>query len=193
MRKFLIFFVIVFFAHCLGCAVSCKSPPPVIEIVEEAAEPEPAAVIAEAAEIEPEIVVPAIEILEPVFSIVSIMILQADLVVTEFETILRVENPNIFAVELSSINYELYGNGTFWTNGRENNIFFIPANSTNETKFTFKMNFIDMNRRLLDDVIAMRQINYRFKGQAHAKPDIASIPAFIADFDCSGLSSVSPR
>jgi len=186
MRKFL---------FLLGIALlfaACKSPPPAAEIAEEIIIeiPEP---VVEIAEEEPEIVLPEIEILDPEFSIVSIRILQADLVVTEFETVLRVENPNEFAVELSSINYELYGNGAFWTNGKGNNILNVPALSTNETKFTFKMNFINMNRRLLDDVIAMRQINYRFMGQAQAKPDIAHIPAFTADFDCSGLSEVSRR
>ena len=181
MRKILLLLSIVFIL------ISCKSPPPVIEepivrppvVVAVQPEPQP--------EPEPD---PAIVILEPVFEVISIVILQADLVVTEFETVLKVENPNSFAVDLSSITYELYGNGAFWTRGTENNILHIPALSSSQTKFTFDMNFINMNRRLLDDIIAMRQVNYNFKGQAYVSPQIQGVPDFIADFDCSGLSEV---
>ena len=176
MRKILFFFLII------SILISCKSPPPVIEepVI---GMPAPAVIIEEPA-------APVIEILEPVFEVVSIVILQADLVVTRFATVLRVENPNVFAVDLSAITYELYGNGVFWANGAENNILHVPALSSNEVRFTFDMNFTSQNRRLLDDIIALRQVNYRFKGQAHVKLLIEGIPGFTADFDCSGLSDV---
>jgi len=134
-----------------------------------------------------------IEILEPSFEVTSIYILQADLVVTEFEAVIKIDNPNEFAMELSSIVYELYGNNRFWAGGKTNNIFQIPASASGETRFTFSMNFIDMSRPLLDDVIAMRRVNYRFKGQAQVQPNIPNSSAFGADFDCSGYSEVKKR
>ena len=185
MRKLLSFFIFILIFS------ACKSEPqpiikPVIRLPERIAEI-PAPVQIPEPEPEPE---PVIVIMEPVFSIVSIVILQADLVVTEFETVLKVENPNNFEVDLSSLIYELHGNGSFWANGRGNNILLVPALSSSETKFRFKMNFIDMSRRLLDEVIAMRQINYNFKGQAQVQPDIPDYPAFITNFNCTGLSEV---
>jgi len=167
MRKFLIILFIVFLL------AACKTPPQDIQIPEE--------------------VVETIEVITPEFEVTSIYILQADIVVTEFEAIIKIDNPNHFAIELSSINYELYGNGEFWANGTAADILHIPALSSGETRFTFSMNFINMSRRLLDDVIAMRQINYRFKGQARMRPVINNLPAFNADFDCSGLSEVRRR
>jgi len=131
-----------------------------------------------------------IEIIEPEFEIVSIVILQADIVVTEFETVLRVKNPNNFAVTLTSLTYELFGNGAFWARGSANDILLVPPLGTSELKFTFDMNFINMSRRLLDDVIAMRQVNYRFRGDAQIQPDIPRIPPFTMKYDCSGLSEV---
>jgi len=177
MRNFLLFFLIIFIL------ISCKSPPPAIEehVIDN---PVPVSTVVE----EPP--APAIEIFEPVFEVISIVILQADLVVTKFATVLRVENPNVFAVNLSAITYELYGNGVFWANGAENNILHVPASSSNEVRFTFDMNFTSQNRRLLDDIIAMRQVNYRFKGQALVNLLIDGFPGFIADFDCTGLSDV---
>jgi LEA14-like dessication related protein len=132
----------------------------------------------------------SIEILEPEFDVVSIYIIQADIVVTEFEAVIKIVNPNDFSVELSSINYELYGNSRFWSGGSANDILIIPANSSAETRFTFEMNFINMNRRLLDDVIAMRQVFYRFKGVAQLRPVISNASVFSAAFDCSGYSEV---
>jgi len=134
-----------------------------------------------------------LQILEPAFEVTSIYIIQADIVVTEFEAVLKVENPNDFALEMSSITYELFGNGRFWAGHSVTNIMRIPANSTEETRFRFEMNFINMSRPLLDDVIAMRQVNYRFKGNAEVRPVLPDIPFFSVAFDCSGLSEVKRR
>ena len=164
MRNLLIFLIAIFIL------ISCKSPPPVIEEQE-----------------------PEIEVIEPSFEVVSIYIIQADIVVTEFEAVIKIDNPNDFDVELSSIAYELYGNNAFWAGGTVKDIFVVPAQSSGETKFRFTMNFINMNRRLLDDVIAMRQVNYRFRGKAQVKPDIPKVDIFHVDFDCSGFSEVKRR
>jgi len=150
--------------------ITCKSQPQLTE-VEVEAEPE-------------------IEIIQPEFEIVSIVILQADIVVTELEAILRVKNLNDFALELSSITYELFGNETLWARGVRTDILSILPDSTNETKFKFEMNFIDMRRGLLDDVIAMRQIRYRLRGKALVKPALANIEPFLIEYDESGLSEV---
>jgi len=177
MRKFVFLILIIFIL------ISCRTKGEIIE--EPKVEPPVILVVIEPVE--------EIEIIEPEFDIISIVILQADIVVTEFEATLRIKNPNGFAVELSSITYELYGNGQFWADGTENDILHIPAQSSEETKFIFKMNFIDMSRRLLDDVIAMRQINYRFRGQALMKPLIPNTSSFLVNFDCFGLSEVKQR
>ena len=142
--------------------------------------------------IEPEIAA-AIEILEPEFEVVSIIVLQSDLVVTEFETVLRITNPNIFAVEVTSITYELYGNGLLWAEGIRADILHVPAESSYETTFRFEMNFINMPRRLLDDIIALRRVNYRFMGEAEIKLDFLNIESFHTSFDYSGISDVMQR
>ena len=167
MRRFLSFLLLITLLY------ACKSQP---QIVEEEPEPEP-----------------VIEVLEPVFEITSIHIIQADLVNTQFETVLKVTNPNDFALLLSSLKYQLYGNGVFWAEGRRNDILNIPAKSSSEAKFRFSMNFINTNRRLLDDVIAMRQVRYRFRGEAEIQPDVPSLRPFIMNFDCTGLSDVKQR
>jgi len=174
MRKF--YFFIIF---CLLIA-SCKSQPQIAEEVY--VEPE--------LELEEEIY---FEIFEPEFEVVYIMILQSDLVVTEFETVLRITNPNVFAVEVISISYELYGNGFKWAEGARNDILHIPAESSYETTFKFEMNFINMPRRLLDDIIALRQVNYRFTGEAEITLDFFHIESLHMSYDYSGTSDVRQR
>jgi len=134
-----------------------------------------------------------IDVLEPEFEIVSISIIKGDLINTEFEAVLKIGNPNEFPVELSTIKYELHGNRMFWADGIENDIVRVPAKTSGETKFHFSMNFINMNRRLLDDVIAMRQVQYNFKGNAVVRASTARAPSFTMDFNCSGLSEVKPK
>jgi len=131
-----------------------------------------------------------IDIIEPVFEILSIIIIQADLINTQFETILKIDNPNAFPVELSAIRYELFGNGLLWSDGIENNLLKVPAKDSLETKFIFSMNFINMNRRLLDDIIAMRRVQYNFKGDSDVR---ALTKTFNMKFNISGYSEVKPK
>ncbi|MCL2066657.1 MAG: LEA type 2 family protein [Treponema sp.] len=127
---------------------------------------------------------------EPQFTITSIAVLQAELVNTRFRVRIRIDNPNIFPVALSSFGYILYGDGRFWANGRENDLLDIPAQSSAETNLYFMMNFIDMKRQLLDDIIAMRDVSYRFLGNVEVGTNIALLPRFKMDFERSGNSPV---
>ena len=136
---------------------------------------------------------PVIIVKEPLFEIVSIVILQAELINTRFETVLRIDNPNEFPVELSRIKYELYGNGLFWADGTEKEIMQIPAKSIQDIKFNFSMNFINMNRKLLDDIIAMRNVQYIFKGEADIRGNYARLPVSTMKFNCSGFSEVKSK
>jgi len=137
--------------------------------------------------------IPEIVVLKPEFEVVSIIILQADLVVTELETVLKVTNPNDFAVELISLTYELFGNGPSWARGIATNILHVPAKSSGETRFRFSMNFTSQNRRLLDDIIALRPVNYRLRGEAIVRPVIQNVESFTMVYDVSGISDVRGR
>jgi LEA14-like dessication related protein len=127
---------------------------------------------------------------EPEFTITSIAIMQAELINTRFRVNLRIDNPNLFPLDLSSFGYELYGDGLFWADGEEHDVLHIPAGASSEAKLFLVMNFIDMKRNLLDDVIKMRMVRYRFKGEVMVATDIAYLPRFNMAFDKSGLSEV---
>jgi LEA14-like dessication related protein len=137
----------------------------------------------------PDTVVPAgPEILEPGFSISSIMILQAELINTRLRVKVRVDNPNPFPLTLSSFQYELYGEGRFWAEGTEKNILEVPADGYAEKDLFLIMNFIDMKRDLLDKVIAMDYVAYRFAGSVTINAD--EMPALIKEFNLEGESEV---
>jgi LEA14-like dessication related protein len=129
-------------------------------------------------------------IMEPQFTITSIAIMQAELINTRFRVCLRIDNPNIFPVSLSSMGYELYGEGRFWADGREKEILVIPAQGSSETNLFLIMNFINMKRQLLDDIIAMRLVRYRFTGNVEVGTGVSWLPSFNMGFDRSGNSVV---
>jgi LEA14-like dessication related protein len=126
----------------------------------------------------------------PEFTITAIAIMQAELINTRFRVSLQIDNPNPFPLTLSSFSYELYGEGLFWANGRERDLLLIPAKGSAETRLTFLMNFINMRRRLLDEIIAMRMVSYRFTGEAEVGTDIPWLPRFNIKFNRSGYSEV---
>jgi len=132
----------------------------------------------------------AIEVVEPECTIMSITILQADLVNTRLKLHLKIDNPNVFPITLLSFRYELYGDGAFWASGREKNLSVVPAQGSSQTSFDFEMNFIGMRRRLLDDIIAMREVRYRIVGDMELGTDVEQLPDFRMKFDYSGNSAV---
>jgi hypothetical protein len=66
----------------------------------------------------------------------------------------------------------------------------IPQGQSAETDLFLTMNFIDMRRNLLDQVIAMEQIDYRFAGEATVSTGIEYLPQFRWKFNQSGRSVV---
>jgi LEA14-like dessication related protein len=128
---------------------------------------------------------------EPVFTITAITIRKAELINTRFQVNLRIDNPNVFPLDLSALNYELYGAGRFWADGTETETLHIPGQAFAEARLFLVMNFINMKRELLDQVLVQRQVPYRFTGSAEIETGLDHLPRFRMDFDQSGFSEVA--
>ena len=126
----------------------------------------------------------------PEFSITAIAILKAELINTRFRVSLNIDNPNPFPVELAAFGYELYGNGRLWADGLERNIIRVNGKSTLKGDLFLIMNFINMRRDLLDQIIALVDVNYRFKGEAQVSTEVEYLPKFTSGFNLSGYSEV---
>jgi LEA14-like dessication related protein len=127
---------------------------------------------------------------EPEFRVMSVAVKKEELLDTSFKVKIRLKNPNIFPVELSAFSFALYNGGNLWADGKKRNVLIIPQGQSAETDLLLTMNFIDMRRNLLDQVIAMEQIDYRFAGEATVSTGIPYLPQFRWKFDQSGRSAV---
>ncbi|MCL2602643.1 MAG: LEA type 2 family protein [Treponema sp.] len=130
------------------------------------------------------------EIQPPEFSITNIAILKAELINTRFRVGMKIDNPNAFPVELSALRYTLYGNGMFWADGDERSIIEIPAQSSVTGNMLLLMNFTGMKRDLLDQIINLSDVQYRFTGSAQISSGDEHLPTLAAHFDLSGFSPV---
>jgi LEA14-like dessication related protein len=128
---------------------------------------------------------------EPQVSILSIGIQKAELINTRFLVKISVNNPNIFPVDLSSFSYELYNRDRYWAGGTEEDVLNVPAKSAAEAELYLSMNFIGMKRSLLDEIITLRQVDYRFAGTALVDTGVAFLPRFAWRYDKSGRSAVT--
>lgn len=126
----------------------------------------------------------------PKFTVTTIVVNQGELINTRLKVGLRIDNPNGFPLELSSLAYEFYGDERFWADGTDRAVRYIPAQSSIQAQILMVMNFIDMNRKLLEDILAARQVYYRFTGEAAVLTTIEYLPRFSVDFDLSGNSVV---
>jgi LEA14-like dessication related protein len=127
---------------------------------------------------------------EPEFTITGIEIMKAELINTRLKVGLRIDNPNLFPLTLTSLSYELYGQGRFWAEGEETEILLVPPGASAEKELRLVMNFIDMDRSLLDRIIARGQVPYRFTGEAEAATGLDFLPRFRTAFDRSGTAEV---
>jgi LEA14-like dessication related protein len=159
-----------------ACATKPASPEPAL--------PEPPAPVLS----------PEPEVLEPVFTITSIAVMQAELINTRFKVRVRVDNPNNFPLELSAFTYELYGGGRFWADGTETAskedgaVMQIPPEGFAEKDLFLLMNFMTMKREVLDQIIALKAVKYRFSGDVLVST--GALPRFTMRFDRSGESPV---
>jgi LEA14-like dessication related protein len=128
---------------------------------------------------------------EPGFTIASIAVLQADLINTCLKVRVRVDNPNSFPLELSALSYELYGGGRLWADGTETAVMPIPPGGFAEKDLFLPMNFMNMTREVLDQIIALRAVRYRFSGEAALTTGIETLPRFTMGFDLAGESPVA--
>jgi LEA14-like dessication related protein len=126
----------------------------------------------------------------PGFSITSIAILKAELVNTKFRVRIKVDNPNPFPLELSDFIYTLYGNGRLWADATEKKELVVEGKSSLQSDLFLIMNFINMERRLLDQIVNLVSVNYRFTGEAQISTGIDYLPKFRTGFDLSGYSEV---
>jgi LEA14-like dessication related protein len=126
----------------------------------------------------------------PEFTVTAIAVLKAELINTRFKVTININNPNSFPVTLSSFNYELYGNGLLWADGTERNVLQIPEISSAETSLFLVMNFTNMRRDLLDRILRLQSVNYRFTGNARVATSVDYLPVFNTVFDLVGSSAV---
>jgi LEA14-like dessication related protein len=126
----------------------------------------------------------------PEFTVTAIAILKDELINTRFKVTLNIDNPNFFPVTLSSFNYELYGNGRLWADGTERNVLQIPEKSSAGISLFLVMNFIDMKRDLLEQIIRLQNVNYRFTGNARVTTGLDYLPFFNTVFSLAGHSPV---
>jgi LEA14-like dessication related protein len=127
---------------------------------------------------------------KPNFNISSIQIVQAELINTRLKVSLQIDNPNYFPVDLTSFNYELFGDGRFWAKGEEKDILKIPAKDSASIDLFLTMNFTNMRRNVLDQVIAMTEVRYRFEGSAAVETGVTYLPRFVMNFEQEGHSKV---
>jgi LEA14-like dessication related protein len=127
---------------------------------------------------------------EPRFIISSIAVLKAELINTRFRVNMRIDNPNPFPLEMSGLSYELYGNGRHWADGIDRNSFVVNGRSSVQGDLYLMMNFINMDRNLLNQIVNLVDVNYRFTGEAQVSTGIDYLPKFKIGFDLSGYSEV---
>ncbi|MCA1951207.1 MAG: LEA type 2 family protein [Treponema sp.] len=134
--------------------------------------------------------IPMPQIFWPEVRVLNIAVKRAELINTRLKVRLLIENHNNFPLTLSRFSYELYGNGRFWADGSLADLFTIQGNESIEKDIYLLMNFINMKRDLLDQVIALKSVQYRFHGDLRIESPLLYLPAFPYAFDKQGSSPV---
>lgn len=130
-------------------------------------------------------------IMPPTMSISSIRILKDELINTKLGVELTVRNPNAFALTFAELDYRLYGEGRYWASGCLARPFVVPAGEATRASLYLTMNFTDMSRSLLDQVIRLATVSYRLVGSGRVDTGLGFLPRFELPFDMAGRAGVS--
>jgi len=130
-------------------------------------------------------------VMAPVLDITSIRIIKDELINTRLRVDLAILNPNAFKLSFATLDYRLYGEGRFWADGSQPQPFDVPAGGTATASLFLTMNFTDMSRSLLDQVIRLATVNYRLAGAARIDTGLAFLPQFVLPFDMAGRAVVT--
>lgn len=129
-------------------------------------------------------------ILPPRLRIASIRILKDELINTKLRVDLEVHNPNAFPVSFCSLDYRLYGESRYWASDSIARPFEVLPMETTMARLYMTMNFTDMSRQLLDQVIRLATVRYRLVGQGSIDTGLEFLPQFVLPFDMSGQTEV---
>lgn len=130
-------------------------------------------------------------VLPPELTVRRILILRDELINTRLRVDLEIRNPNAFPLAFSSLEYRLHGEGRYWASGSLGERFTTPALSTATASLYLTMNFTDMSRSLLDQVIKLASVSYRLEGKGRIATGLAFLPEFALPFDLAGTVSVT--
>lgn len=130
-------------------------------------------------------------VLPPSLRIASIHIIKDELINTRLRVDLEVANPNAFGLSFAALDYRLYGEGRYWASGSIAEPFAVRAGESTGASLYLTMNFGDMSRSLLDQVIRLATVNYRLEGRGRILTGLEFLPEFILPFDMAGSTRVS--
>lgn len=130
-------------------------------------------------------------VMAPTLTVSSIRILKDELINTKLRVDLAVDNPNAFPLTFSALDYRLYGEGRYWASDSLAKAFTVPELGSATASLYLTMNFSDMSRSLLDQVIRLAAVSYRLEGRGRVATGLAFLPEFSLPFDLSGRVGVT--
>lgn len=128
---------------------------------------------------------------KPEFKILSIAIRQDDLINTRLYVKIRVTNPNSFPVSMSSFRHELFGESRYWASGSAEGTSVVPPQDSLDLTLELTMNFTQMNRQVLDQVLRLERVLCRLSGEVTVDLDMEYFPPFVLPFDMSDSVAVT--
>ncbi|MCB0264581.1 MAG: LEA type 2 family protein [Calditrichaeota bacterium] len=104
----------------------------------------------------------------------------------DLELKLNVENPNVFGLNLSKLNYNFNVNDKNWGSGVADQMMSVNEKGTGELKIPFKLNFMEMGMTLYNMLKGDDQLNYNLKGNLDFGTSLPLLKGTTLNFDKDG-------
>lgn len=109
----------------------------------------------------------------------------------ELTMTIGVENPNVFAFVIETLQYELFVQGSSWVRGSIAAGTRLPAEEVTEIDVRFGLRYLEVGAGVYQLLRGAEQLEYRFEGLSAVRPDHPLIPA--AEFPLSQSGAVPLR
>jgi LEA14-like dessication related protein len=128
--------------------------------------------------------VPAIKI--PVLSLKYIKMNRLTLTGAEFNLAIGLFNPNNFAFNLNTLDYNLFVNQSHWVEGHNSNRIRIAEKKDNTVIIPFKINFLQISSSLYQKISSGMELDYQLKGKLNLSSSLETLSKVDLPFDLSG-------
>jgi len=127
----------------------------------------------------------------PKISLSAINIKNLNFSGADVEVGLKLDNPNVFGMDISDLGYDLIVNGQRWLQSQTNETISLTKNGSSQLKVPLHLSFLDIGRTLATLLTQLKPLDYQLEGNMNMDTSLPMLKNIAMPFKHSG--TINPQ